>query len=179
MPPAKKQKASSSDQYVEIDGDKYDKKIIDEAERLKAEKPKGSKKLTLEDAEALWECAKDGPGVTEIERESLRYVYNEYAMTGEAQEFLGGKCEHAEKSKVYHGKVDGVKVDQDLWNFIERRGNDDKIDKTDAEAIWKEALDGNKVTKTEQATIELMLTKYASKVTAGAKTYLEEKLASC
>ncbi|KAL1503216.1 hypothetical protein AB1Y20_011272 [Prymnesium parvum] len=167
MSASKKQKA---EHYVEIDGEKYDSSLVDLAKRLK-----DAKKLDKDDAIKLWEDAKDGPGVTDTERKTLTYLLTKYTFTAKAEAFLRERTEVQSSGKEYYLTLeDGTKVDRELWDEIQLLAKDGKIDLADAKKIWESALDGNKVTKTEMATMQKALDTIT--FTQGAKDFLEAQM---
>ena len=167
--------------YITIDGTKYDRSLLEEADTLLASKSNG--KLGRPEASKLWKLAKDGPGVTDIERSTLAYITEKYNMTPEGTEFIKAQIEETASGSGYYVELDGklrssekVKVDRKFWDKISLMAKDGKIDKTDAVKIWEDAADGPGVTKTEKATMEKALKEFD--FTAGAKKYLTTQLAS-
>tara|TARA_B110001452_G_scaffold261000_1_gene259197 strand:+ start:323 stop:1219 length:897 start_codon:yes stop_codon:yes gene_type:complete len=167
--------------YITIDGNKYDRSLVEEADTLLSSR--SNSKLGASEARKLWKLAKDGPGVTDIERATLAYIAEEYTMTPEGAEFLKAQIEETASGSGYYAEIEPklrsgekVKVDRKMWAEISLMAKDGKIDKTDVVKIFEGALDGPGVTKTEKATMEKALAEFD--FTAGAKKYLTAQLAT-
>ena len=72
--------------YKVIDGVKYDRSLLDTAS--KSVEGQGDGRISEADVRTLWNAAKDGRGVTDIERSTLRYIYTNYVLTGTADILL-------------------------------------------------------------------------------------------
>ena len=72
--------------YKEIDGKKYDKEILDLADELT--KGQGDGRLSQDDAKKLLEAVKDGNAYTDIEKETMSYVRDNYKWTESADEWF-------------------------------------------------------------------------------------------
>ncbi len=68
--------------YVTIDGNKYEKELIDLATHHTTGQGEG--KLSKDEVKELFESAHDGPGVTEIEKATLAYIRQTYEFTDAA-----------------------------------------------------------------------------------------------
>eukprot|EP00928_Gymnodinium_smaydae_P088643 TRINITY_DN72709_c0_g1_i1.p2 TRINITY_DN72709_c0_g1~~TRINITY_DN72709_c0_g1_i1.p2 ORF type:complete len:341 (+),score=120.20 TRINITY_DN72709_c0_g1_i1:60-1082(+) len=80
-------KGKTPSYYKQIDGEKYDRELLEKAEA--ATKTAGV--VSVEEAKELWEAAQDGKGVTAIERKTLEYTMKEFKYTEPAAEFMRGK----------------------------------------------------------------------------------------
>ncbi len=72
--------------YVTIDGKKMDKNLIDAAEN--AVKGRGDGRISTEDAAILLEKIKDGDKYTDVEKDTMEYIRNEFSWTNEADEWF-------------------------------------------------------------------------------------------
>lgn len=68
--------------YVTIDGNKYEKELIDLANHHTTGQGEG--KLSKDEVKELFESAHDGPGVTETEKATLAYIRQNYEFTDAA-----------------------------------------------------------------------------------------------
>lgn len=72
--------------YKTIDGKKYDGEIIELAEKLTA--GTGDGRLSKADAEQLLEAVMDGNSYTDIEKETMAYVRDNFKWTEAADEWF-------------------------------------------------------------------------------------------
>jgi len=72
--------------YKEIDGKKYDGEIIELAEKLTS--GSGDGRISKEDASALLDAVKDGNSYTDIEKDTMEYVRNNFKWTDAADEWF-------------------------------------------------------------------------------------------
>jgi len=72
--------------YKQIKGVKYDKGLLELAEKLTT--GKGDGRISKKDAIDLWEDAKDGKGVTECERRTIKYICDNFKCTDAAKKEL-------------------------------------------------------------------------------------------
>lgn len=72
--------------YVTIDGEKYEKELIDLATKLTTGKGEG--KISKEEAGDLLKSAADGRGVTETELKTLKYIRKAFTFTDAAATFF-------------------------------------------------------------------------------------------
>ena len=77
--------------YIVVDGQRFDRSIVELARELQAAK-KGGGMLGKAEAAKLLADARDGPGVTETERETLRWVCASFGMTRAARSYLLEQC---------------------------------------------------------------------------------------
>lgn len=76
----------SQDYYKEINGKKYDGKLIDLAGQLV--KGRGDGRISLDDAKKLLAAVKDGNAYTEIEKETMHYIRDHFKFTPESDEWF-------------------------------------------------------------------------------------------
>ncbi len=72
--------------YKEINGKKYDAKLIEAAEKATA--GKGDGRISMADAKILLEEVKDGNSYTEIEKDTMEYIRENFKWTSEADEWF-------------------------------------------------------------------------------------------
>ena len=77
--------------YIDVDGQRFDRSLVELARELQAAK-KGGGMLGKAEAAKLLADARDGPGVTETERETLRWVCASFGMTRAARSYLLEQC---------------------------------------------------------------------------------------
>ena len=68
--------------YVTIDGNKYEKELIDLATHHTTGRGEG--KLSKDEVAELFKSAHDGPGVTDTEKATLEYIRKTYEFTDAA-----------------------------------------------------------------------------------------------
>lgn len=72
--------------YKEIDGKKYDGELIDLAEKLTS--GGGDGRISKEDASELLDAVKDGRSYTEIEKDTMAYIRDNFKWTDAADEWF-------------------------------------------------------------------------------------------
>ena len=72
--------------YKTIDGKKMDAKLIEMAE--KAVKGQGDGRISVEDAEVLAKSVKDGGTYTDVEKETMAYIRDNFKWTDQANEWF-------------------------------------------------------------------------------------------
>ncbi len=76
----------SKSYYKVIDGVRYDRSLLEKAEASIV--GQGDGRISEVDVRELWTEACDGRGVTETERETLRYIYTNFVLTSTADIIL-------------------------------------------------------------------------------------------
>jgi len=72
--------------YKTINGKKYDKEMLDFADEAKA--GAGDGRISLEDAKKLLSAVKDGNKYTDIEKQTTKYIRDNYDFTDESDEWF-------------------------------------------------------------------------------------------
>ncbi|NRB49609.1 MAG: hypothetical protein HRU41_18155 [Saprospiraceae bacterium] len=72
--------------YKIIDGQRYDRKVLELAEELI--QGRGDGRISRDDAARLFESVQDGRGITPTENKSLFYILDNYNFTDSAREWL-------------------------------------------------------------------------------------------
>lgn len=83
--------------YKTIEGKKYDGEIIDLAEKLTS--GAGDGRISMSDAEQLFEAVKDGDSYTDIEKDTMAYVRENFKWTDAADEWFRGEVRKWAASK--------------------------------------------------------------------------------
>lgn len=68
--------------YKEINGKKYDREMLEIAERATA--GKGDGRISIDDAKKLIEAVKDGGKYTDVEKDTMAYIRDNFRFTDEA-----------------------------------------------------------------------------------------------
>ncbi|GAB4132909.1 MAG: hypothetical protein OHK0045_23910 [Raineya sp.] len=76
----------SNSYYRVIDGKKYDNELLKAAEEAVA--GKGDGRISLKDAEVLLAKVKDGDSYTDIEKDTMAYIRENFKWTEEADEWF-------------------------------------------------------------------------------------------
>ena len=76
----------SESYYIEIDGKKYDRDLIETAKKAVA--GRGDGRISKADAEILLAKVKDGNKYTAIEKDTMEYVRHNFKWTDEADEWF-------------------------------------------------------------------------------------------
>ena len=72
--------------YIEIDGVKMDKALLEAAEKAVA--GRGDGRISLKDAEDLLANVKDGNTYTDTEKATMKYIRENFKWTDEADEWF-------------------------------------------------------------------------------------------
>jgi hypothetical protein len=73
---------SKEEYYVEMDGIRCDRKLIELADGAVA--GKGDGRISIDDAKALFAAVADGNAYTDVEKNTMRYIRDNYKFTLEA-----------------------------------------------------------------------------------------------
>lgn len=152
--------------YKTIDGVKYDKSLLEAAE--KAIEGVGDGRVSYDDAKAIWADAMEDGKITKVEVRTIKYILDNYKCTDKGREFLEG---HVFKS------IGGVNYDLSLLQaadkLVDGQG-DGRISFDDAGVIWGLADADGKISEVEARTIRYICDNY--NCTDKAKNWLMEKL---
>jgi hypothetical protein len=72
--------------YKTIEGKKYDGELIDMAEKMTA--GSGDGRISMEDAQKLYNSVKDGDSYTDTEKETIAYIRDKFKWTDAADEWF-------------------------------------------------------------------------------------------
>jgi hypothetical protein len=76
----------AEDYYVEMDGVKCDRKLIELADGAVA--GKGDGRISIDDAKALFSAAQDNDNYTDVEKATMSYIRENYKFTVEADSWF-------------------------------------------------------------------------------------------
>jgi DNA-directed RNA polymerase subunit F len=72
--------------YVTIEGQRYEKELLDLAEKHTT--GKGESKIAVDEAREILKSARDGVSVTETEKATLNYIRNKFEFTEAAASYF-------------------------------------------------------------------------------------------
>eukprot|EP00928_Gymnodinium_smaydae_P050678 TRINITY_DN3423_c0_g1_i3.p2 TRINITY_DN3423_c0_g1~~TRINITY_DN3423_c0_g1_i3.p2 ORF type:complete len:294 (+),score=101.29 TRINITY_DN3423_c0_g1_i3:75-884(+) len=142
--------ADGQSYYKTIGGVKYDRSLLTKAEEATKSGP-----MSLKDAQALWESACDGPGVTDTERTTIEYILEKFKVNAKAKAFLRKELDGKDEPM---GDADGDDDEEDEdADAAEGEGDEDEEDEEDEDgdegaAKNKKGKMSSKVSKTGGAT---------------------------
>lgn len=168
VPDAKRAKSGDESYYKVIDGEKYDRELLESIEKAAADGQVG-----YPEAKKLWHEAEDGNGVTDTEKATLRYAMKTYKFSEKATHFLETYL-NVGTHKSYYKTIDGVKYDRELLEHAQVFAADGQVSWKEAKQLFEDASDGKGITGTEKNTLEYVLK--TLKFTDKARTYLEGQL---
>jgi len=154
--------------YKVVAGKKYDRSLFEMATKFVADG-----QISFKEANALFEDAQDGQGITGTEKDTLEYILKEMKFTEKARQFLEEAIKLPDP-KSYYRHIDGKKYDAKLLFAIEDAGRDGLISDAEAKRLWNDALDGKGATDIEKATLKYAMDKY--KLTDPARAFLQGEL---
>lgn len=146
--PAQKKARVEGSYYKEIDGVKYDRELLEQAEAFAKDG-----QVSYAEANALWQSALDGQGVTDTEKQTLEYTLKTLKYTEKATKFMREQLDSGKKQS-YYKQIDGVKYCRDLLEKAEEFAKDGRVSEAEAKSLWEDAQDGKGVTETEARTLE-------------------------
>ncbi len=165
-----------SNYYALIDGKRYDASLINNA--IFRARGVGDGRISVQDAQYLWQLAKDGGRVTEIEEDTMAYLLAEFNWTDAAKAWLDKEMSlEVKKIKSYYRVIDGLRYDRKILEEAGRRvagQGDGRISVDDAEMLLPLFGDFGDVTIVEERTLEYLLTNY--KWTPEAKKWFLERV---
>ena len=149
--PATKKAKTSETYYKVIDGNQYDRALLEAAEGFAADGQVG-----YPEAKQLWKDAQDGNGVTDIEKATLEYAMKTYKFSEKAAKFMATYLA-AGKHTSYFKVIKGVKYDRELLESAEKAAADGVVSWREAKQLLEDASDGKSITGTEKATLQYAL----------------------
>merc|ERR1719265_515151 len=165
---AKDEAMKGKSYYKIIDGEKYDRTLLEAVEKFAVDGQVG-----YPEAKQLWHAAEDGKGVTDIEKATLEYSMKTYKFTEKATNFIKTYLEVG-VHKSYYKVIDGVKYDRAILEDAMVDAADGQISWKEAKQLFADAQDGKGLTGTEKDTFEYILK--TMKFTNKARTYLTNQL---
>ncbi|MEM0996321.1 MAG: hypothetical protein AAGN35_04540 [Bacteroidota bacterium] len=152
--------------YKTIDGVKYDKSLIEAAE--KAIEGVGDGRISFDDAKTIWADAMEDGKITRVEDRTLKYILENYNVTDKAKAYI--------EDKVFK-TIGGVQYDLSLLGAADKLTSgqgDGRISYDDAGVIWGLADADGIITDVEARTIRYIVENYNA--TDKAKNWLLEQL---
>ena len=113
----------SKSYYKVIDGEKYDRELLEKAEEISTIQDNG--KINIEGANKLWKYALDNDKVTKIEIKTLEYIYNNMDCTDKAKNFLKKQILKNDKIKI---KETEKKDEIEEKDIVEIEGEEDEVE---------------------------------------------------
>ncbi|MEO1714614.1 MAG: hypothetical protein AAFU60_14885, partial [Bacteroidota bacterium] len=169
-----KKPSSMSSYYTIIDGQRYEASLISNAKfRLQ-----GSGKITVAEAQELWQIAQDGGRITEIEENTLQYLLDNFTFTPAAKTWLEAEmAKEVEETMSYYQIIDGLRYDRKILEEAERSvagAGDGRISQADAERLLPLFGDMGDITIIEERTLQYLLEQY--NWTTSAQDWFLEKV---
>jgi len=116
---ALKERKDGTSNYVQIDGVKYERSLLDTADKAVADG-----QISVKEATELYTSACDGPGITETEMRTLDIILKTYKFTDKARETLEGKLKpHKDKAPAKTDEA-GDKKEALTKDELEKKTND-------------------------------------------------------
>ncbi|HHG83602.1 MAG TPA: hypothetical protein ENJ82_02535 [Bacteroidetes bacterium] len=139
-------------EYKTINGVKYDKPLLEAAE--KAIEGVGDGRVSFDDAKAIWADAMEDGKITKVEVRTIKYILENYKCTDKGREFLQG---HVFRS--IGGVIYDLALLQTADKLVEGVG-DGRISFDDAGVIWGLADADGIITEVEARTIRYICDNY-------------------
>ena len=148
--------------YQIINGKRYNASLIRNAEfRTRGV---GDGRISVQDAQDLWQLAMDGGRITEIEEETLNYLLESLNWTAAARAYIQEElAKEVEKIKSYYKIIDGLRYDRKILNEADARvqgQGDGRISQDDAEFLLPLFGDFGDVTIIEERSLQYLLENY-------------------
>ena len=149
--------------YRVIDGNKYDKRMLDLADE--AVKGKGDGRISADDVKKIMPAVTDGHSYTDIEKATVAYIRRNYKFTKSGEESFNAEIAKLEPAKAegYYRVIDGHKYDKRLLDAADdavKGQGDGRISLADAKKLLPEVTDGGRYTDVEKATMEYVRDNY-------------------
>lgn len=167
-----------SNYYQFIDGRRYDASLIRNAHSRTS--GRGDGRISLEDAQELWELAMDGGRITATEFRTLRYLMKNLNWTDAARAWMEGALEKGKENYVgYYKIIDGLRYDRRILAKAEELTmgkGDGRISKKDAKILFPFFGDMGSITIEEERSLYYLLDKH--KWTDAAKAWFAQQMES-
>lgn len=165
-----------SNYYAIIAGQRYNASLINNAKfRTRGA---GDGRISVQDAQDLWQLAKDGGRITEIEEATIAYLFTAFNWTNAAKSWIETEMAiEVEKIKSYYKVIDGLRYDRKILEEADRRiagQGDGRISLDDAEQLLPLFGDFGDVTIVEERTLQYILANY--KWTPEAENWFLDKV---
>lgn len=151
-----------SNYYAIIAGKRYNASLLNNA--TFRTRGSGDGRISIQDAQDLWQLAMDGGRITEIEEETIAYLLATYNWTDAAKNWITEEMSvEVEKIKSYYKVIDGLRYDRNILEEADRRiagQGDGRISLDDAERLLPLFGDFGDVTIVEERTLQFILNTY-------------------
>lgn len=148
--------------YQIINGQRYNASLIRNA--TFRTRGAGDGRISLQDAQDLWQLAMDGGRITEIEEATIAYLLEAFNWTVAASEWMQAElAKQAEEIKSYYRIIDGLRYDRKVLEEVDARTTgqgDGRISQDDAEFLLPLFGDLGDVTIIEERTLQYILENY-------------------
>lgn len=148
--------------YQIINGQRYNASLIRNA--TFRTRGAGDGRISLQDAQDLWQLAMDGGRITEIEEATLTYLLEAFNWTTAASEWIQAElAKQVEEIKSYYRIIDGLRYDRKVLEEADARTQgkgDGRISQDDAEFLLPLFGDFGDVTIIEERTLQYILENY-------------------
>ncbi len=165
-----------SNYYAIIAGKRYNASLINNA--IFRTRNRGDGRISIQDAQDLWQLAQDGGRITEIEEDTIAYLLATFNWTTAAQSWLQNEMVIEQKKiNSYYKVIDGLRYDRKVLAEADRRvagQGDGRISLDDAEILLPLFGDFGDVTIIEERTLQYLLANY--KWTPEAENWFLDKV---
>ena len=148
--------------YQIINGQRYNASLIRNA--TFRTRGAGDGRISLQDAQDLWQLAMDGGRITEIEEATITYLLEAFNWTAAASEWMQAElAKQAEEIRSYYRIIDGLRYDRKILEEADARTQgqgDGRISQDDAEFLLPLFGDFGDVTIIEERTLQYILENY-------------------
>lgn len=162
--------------YQIINGQRYNASLIRNA--AFRTRGAGDGRISLQNAQDLWQLAMDGGRITEIEEATIAYLLEAFNWTEAASEWMQAElAKQVEEIKSYYRVIDGLRYDRKVLEEADARTQgqgDGRISQDDAEFLLPLFGDFGDVTIIEERTLQYLLENY--NWTAAAESWFLERV---
>jgi len=168
-PAQKKARVEDESYYKVIEGVKYARDLLEKAELFAKDG-----QVSFPEANALWQSALDGQGVTDTEKLTLEHTLKTFKYTEKASTFLRSQLDSGKKES-YYKQIDGILYERELFDKATKFVEDGQISQAEAKELWDDAQDGKGVTVVEARTLEYILKnmKYTARAAKSMRAWLD------
>eukprot|EP00392_Amoebophrya_sp_AT5.2_P002711 g2716.t1 len=169
-PSLKRQKTAPEQEpyYRIIDGRKYDRRLLKLVQNFADDGCVG-----YSEAKKLFQEAQDGVGITEIERDTLKYALREYPFSQKATNYIVVLLSVGTHAS-YYVHIGGRRYDRLLLEDAQMFAVDGQVSLAEAKELWENASDGTGVTPAEKDTLTYAM--QTLKFTHRASTFMKQML---
>eukprot|EP00438_Fugacium_kawagutii_P031082 Skav204624 [mRNA] locus=scaffold1712:257009:261639:- [translate_table: standard] len=162
---SKRARTGHESYYRYVDGVECDRALLEAAERVAANGP-----ISLVDAMELWDKAKDGNRITEVEKHTLGWALEHLEFTEKGKAFL----EQQLLDGSYYTSIGRSRYSRELMQRAESFSEQGGISQQQAMDLWQMAMDDDRLSDCERRTFRYILQNLNA--TTGARKFLLAKL---